>query len=109
VTIALPPPIAAYISAENDGNADAIVVCFTVDAVVKDEGRTIRGSAAIRAWKTSTTTKYHHTMEPLMVVERDGMVVLTNRLTGNFPGSPIELQFIFGIEAAKIASLEIRP
>jgi hypothetical protein len=109
VTIALPAPIAAYIAAENDGDPDAVAVCFASNAVVRDEGRTIEGLAGIKAWKARTTTSYHHTIEPLKAVEKDGMVVLTNRLTGNFPGSPVELQFIFGLAGAKIASLEIRP
>jgi hypothetical protein len=34
-------------------------------------------------------------------------LVLTNRLTGNFPGSPIELDFVFTIQDDKIVSLEI--
>jgi hypothetical protein len=34
--------------------------------------------------------------------------ILANRLTGNFPGSPIDLKFTFGLDGDKIASLEIR-
>jgi len=33
--------------------------------------------------------------------------VVTNRLTGNFPGSPVNLEFVFRLEGNKIASLEI--
>ena len=33
--------------------------------------------------------------------------IVTNRLTGNFPGSPIELDFAFTLDGDKIASLEI--
>jgi hypothetical protein len=33
---------------------------------------------------------------------------VTNRLTGNFPGSPIELEFVFQLDSGKIVSLEIR-
>jgi len=33
---------------------------------------------------------------------------VANRLTRNFPVSPIELQFIFELEDDEIASLEIR-
>ena len=49
-----------------------------------------------------------HTVEPLASVHKDGKTVVTNRLSGNFPGSPIELQFIFELDGNKIASLEIR-
>jgi len=34
---------------------------------------------------------------------------VTNRLTGNFPGSPVDLQFVFGLDGNKIVSLEIHP
>jgi hypothetical protein len=33
----------------------------------------------------------------------------TSRLTGNFPGSPLNLRFFFGLDGDKIASLEIIP
>ena len=39
--------------------------------------------------------------------KQNGKFVLTNRLTGNFPGSPIELEFVFTLAGDKIVSLEI--
>jgi len=41
--------------------------------------------------------------------QRDGTTVVTSRLTGNFPGSPVELRFFFRLERGKIAFLEIIP
>jgi hypothetical protein len=46
--------------------------------------------------------------EPLALTQKGDKTIVTNRLTGNFPGSPIELQFVFRLEGNKIASLEIR-
>jgi hypothetical protein len=37
------------------------------------------------------------------------MVIVTSRLTGNFPGSPVDLRFLFELQGDKIASLEIIP
>jgi ketosteroid isomerase-like protein len=108
MSIDLPTPIALYVAAENRGDADALAKCFAEDAVVRDEGRTIKGLDAIKRWKTETTKKYRHTVEPLASVQKDGKIIVTNRLTGNFPGSPIELRFIFELDGDKIASLEIR-
>ena len=54
----MPKPIACYIAAENRGDADALAQCFADDAIVRDEGRTVRGNAAIRQWKLETTKKY---------------------------------------------------
>jgi hypothetical protein len=64
--------------------------------------------AAIKRWKAETKEKYQHTVEPLKFVEKEGKTIVTNRLTGNFPGSPIELEFVFTLEGDKIVSLEIR-
>ena len=34
--------------------------------------------------------------------------IVTSRLTGNFPGSPVDLRFAFRLERGKIASLKSR-
>lgn len=103
----LPTPIAIYVAAENRGDTEALAQCFSENAVVRDENKTIEGLAAIRQWKAETSRKYQHTVAPLLCVERDGKTIVTNRLTGNFPGSPIELDFVFTLVGDKIASLEI--
>ena len=55
------------------------------------------------------TTKYSYTSEPTGLEERDGGYLVTSRLTGNFPGSPVDLRFAFRLERDKIAFLEIAP
>ena len=75
---------------------------------MRDEGKTITGRAAIKAWRVETSRKYHHTVEPLTVSEREGRVVVTGKVSGDFPGSPINLEHIFEIEDGRIASLDIR-
>ena len=103
----LPKPIALYISAENSGDVNLFDQCFADEAIVRDENETHAGSTAIKKWKAETKTKYQHIVDPLRIAERDGKFIVTNRLTGNFPGSPIELDFVFTIQGAKIISLEI--
>jgi hypothetical protein len=103
----LPKSIAVYVSAENSGDTNLFDQCFSEDAVVRDESETYAGLAAIKKWKTETTKKYQHTVDPLRIVEKNGEFILTSRLTGNFPGSPIELEFVFTIRDDKIVSLEI--
>ena len=104
----LPKPIAFYIEAENRGDTEALAECFAKNAVVRDEGKTIEGLVAIKQWKAETRKKYQHTIEPLTSVQKDDKIIVTNRLTGNFPGSPIELEFVFTLDGDKIASLDIR-
>jgi len=104
----LPKPIAAYfIADEVDG--EAVSQCFTANAVVKDEGHTHNGRAAIKAWKADAAAKYRYTCEPLACEEKDGKTVVTCHLVGNFPGSPVDLRFFFKLEGDKIVSLEIIP
>src|SRR5438309_11018307 len=108
MSVDLPTPISIYIAAENRGDTEALAECFAEDAVVRDEGKTIEGLAAIKEWKAETKKKYQHTIEPLSSIQKDDKTIVTNRLTGNFPGSPIELEFVFMLDRDKIVSLEIR-
>jgi hypothetical protein len=47
---------------------------------VKDEGHTYKGRAAIKQWKTGTSTKYEYTSEPVACEEKDGIIVVTSHL-----------------------------
>jgi len=104
----LPKPIAAYFTADK-GDAEAVSQCFTEHAVVKDEGHTYKGRAAIKQWKTETSTKYEYTSEPVACEEKYGIIFVTSHLVETFPGSPVDLRFFFKLEGDKIASLEIIP
>lgn len=105
---ALPGKLAAYFAAQNAHDIDAIVACFTPDARVHDENEDIVGTAAIRAWKVETGTKYKVSVEPLECRTEDDLSVVVARVSGNFPGSPAELTYRFGLaDDGRIAALEI--
>ena len=104
----LPKPIAAYFAADK-GDSETLSRLFTENAVVKDEGHTYKGRAAIKQWKTDASAKYEYTSEPFACEHKEGKTVVTSRLTGNFPGSPVDLRFFFALEGDRIASLEITP
>jgi hypothetical protein len=104
----LPRPVAEYFAADHARDAHAQARCFADDGVVHDEGGTFRGTEAIREWSTATREKYHHTVEPLSAIDRDGATIVTARVAGDFPGSPVTLDYIFRLKGDKIASLEIR-
>ena len=108
MTLKLPELIATYFTADK-GDSEAVSQCFTETAVVKDEGHIYHGRGAIKQWKAEASTKYQYTNEPFACEHKDGKFVVTSRLTGNFPGSPVNLRFFFGLEGDKIASLEIIP
>ena len=108
MSIQLPVPIERYVQIANSGTPDGVPECFAADATVHDEGQTYKGVAAIRNWMAAAKKKYGHTVAPLELAEHGGQSVLKTRLTGNFPGSPITVNFSFVLADGKIRSLEIR-
>ena len=108
MSIDLPEPIAEYFGADRvDG--DAVARCFTSNAVVKDEGHTYTGIDAIRKWQTEASAKYRYTAVPVAFEKQGATTVVTTRLTGSFPGSPVTLRYFFRLERGKISFLEIVP
>jgi hypothetical protein len=105
-SLSLPKPIAAYFTADS-GDGEAVSQCFTENAIVKDEGHTYKARAAIKKWKTDASAKYQYTSKPFACEEKDGKIVVTSHLVGNFPGSPVDLRYFFKLEGEKIVSLEI--
>jgi hypothetical protein len=106
--LSLPEPIKAYFEADRrDGHA--VARCFTNDGTVIDEGQTHTGLAAIEAWKTAASAQFSYTTEPFVLEQKDRKYIVTSRVTGDFPGSPVDLRYTFALERGKIASLEIKP
>jgi len=106
--IDLPAPVAAYFAADTTG-AEAVAHCFADDAVVIDEQQEHRGRTAIARWKAEASAKFRYTVERLGVHVSGDQTTVTGRVTGEFPGSPVELQYRFTLEGDKIARLEIAP
>lgn len=107
-TLTLPEPIAAYFTADqHDGRA--VARCFTPDGRVLDEKKIHSGTAQIAAWKDASSAKYAYVAQPCKVETLDRTCIVTTEVSGNFPGSPVELRYAFILERGKIASLEISP
>lgn len=104
--LTLPEPIAAYFAAEH--KPEALARCFTAQAVMKDEGHTYTGVDAIKAFMAEASAKYSATTVPFALERDDGCQIVKAKVTGNFPGSPIDLSYRFRLERGLIASLEIK-
>lgn len=107
-TLDLPEPIAAYFDADRQ-DGQAVARCFTREGVVLDEGKTHAGPAAIAAWKNEASAKYAYTARPHTLDTQGRRYVVTSQVSGNFPGSPLDLRYTFVLERGKIASLEVVP
>ena len=108
MTLNVPKPVADYLAAEQAKDAERVLLCFTAKGLVHDEGQDYRGRDAIRQWKQAADEKYRYTMQPLSAQTHGNEVTVRARLTGDFPGSPVELIYFFKVSNDNIASLEIR-
>ena len=106
--LTLPESIARYFDAENRHAPELVPLCFASHARVGDENTRRQGIAEIQAWILETAKKYQHSIAPLSS-RRDGdAIIVRGRLTGSFPGSPVELDFRFVLRDGKINELDIQ-
>ena len=108
MNVQLPRSIAAFFAMSNGAEVPALEQCFTEDAVVRDEKRVHEGPEAIRVWLWEAQRRFAYTVEPLDAVQQDFTLEVRARVSGNFPGSPVELDHVFRLAGDRIASLEIR-
>lgn len=102
----LPDTIATYFETDQR-DPEQWLRCFTAQAVVKDEGHTHVGLDAIKAWRAGASTKYTYTSHPFAIEQENGRHIVSSRVAGNFPGSPVDLRYRFLLDGGLIASLEI--
>ena len=74
---------------------------------MKDDGHTYTGVEEIGAFMAAASAKYNATSVPFALERMDGFHVVRAKVTGDFPGSPIDLSYRFRLERGLIASLEI--
>ena len=108
MTVTLPKTIADYFAADSRDGA-AVARCFTPDALVVDEKRNHVGREAIARWKTDSSAKYNYVSEPFAIANEGDRIVVSAHLTGNFPGSPVDLRYGFTLAGDLISRLEIVP
>ena len=103
----VPAIVAEYLDAERANDANRLSSCFSEHGVVHDEGRERRGHDAIRQWKEEADAKYRYVSEPIAASIHEDSVTVRSKLTGDFPGSPVEVNQVFKLAADKIVSLEV--
>ncbi|CAN7591603.1 nuclear transport factor 2 family protein [Duganella sp. LjRoot269] len=104
-TMTLPAPIVKYFASEH--NPEALAQCFKADAILKDDGHSYEGVEAITAFLAAASVKYNATTVPFDMKDDDSFHVVLAKVTGNFPGSPANLSYRFGLDRGLIDSLEI--
>lgn len=107
MSIQLPEPIAGYFAADRSSDPESVARYFTENGIVTDEGNTHKGHNAISSWAAASSAKYSYVVDPFEITTQDGQTVVAAHLTGNFPGSPVDLRYRFELAGDKIAKLEI--
>lgn len=107
MSLSLPGAITTYFSISNGADDTHLADCFTQDACVFDEGETHRGHPAIQAWMRATRANIEYNVEPVSVSQQGNTMIVTATVTGNFPGSPVQLDHTFQLAESQIQSLEI--
>lgn len=105
----LPSVVEQYFDITNGDDTSSLATCFSADATVLDENRTHEGIDAIEAWRRETRQATPFQVEPTEVIEGAGTLTVTARVTGNFPGSPVNLSHHFTLADGRIRALEITP
>lgn len=105
--IPLPTEIEAYFQALRKQDAKAVALCFQEQASVRDEGKKHIGQVAIQRWMEEALHKYGFTADPLSARTEGLRWEVRALVSGQFPGSPIELKHLFHVEDGKLASLEV--
>lgn len=103
-----PAIITRYLEAANRFDAAGAAECFTADARVHDEGHDHVGQDAVRAWVAETSHKYQPKFDLLEVKGSGAQVPVFVRVSGRFPGSPIDLEYAVTLRDGKIATLNIQ-
>ena len=102
-----PEPIRRYFEAETADDTSRMADFFAEDAVVVDESRTHTGVVAIRAWKQDAKATTSYQVTPLSAQQEGERLVVTGRVEGDFPGSPVNLRYFFTLAGDRITALEI--
>jgi hypothetical protein len=95
-----------YFTLATQPDSEPYFALFTADAVVEDEGHEHHGIDAIRAWRTQVPRVEY----AVQTIERSGTQdVARVNISGDFPGSPVVLTFLFSFTAGQqISALAIR-
>jgi hypothetical protein len=105
MSVELTPLLNRFVTHMNQQETAAFSACFAEDAVVEDEGKTHRGLDAIQGWISNAFTHYAPILEPKQVTETETGSILSGHVSGNFPGSPVMLNYHLTHDGAVISAL----
>ncbi len=106
-TTTLPAAVTRYLEAANRFDATAAADCFAAGASVHDENQEHVGRAAIRAWVAETSRKFRPAFTVMRAAANGDEISLSVAVSGQFPGSPVTLDYELQLRDGKISMLTI--
>ncbi|MFC2954075.1 nuclear transport factor 2 family protein [Marinicaulis aureus] len=103
MTDTLPLPVVRYLAAKTPTE---IAECFIEKGVAVDEQQTRRGRAEIVKWREDVA-KINYRQDILSATHHGNQATVTCRITGDFKGSPAQLDYRFDLAGDLISRLEI--
>jgi hypothetical protein len=103
----LPPVIAAFFESSNTREFADFLSLFTDNAHVNDEANDYFG-AKIAEWIDRATADAKPIADVTDITREGEQLVVTAQVSGNFPGSPVQLRYYFTLKDSKIATLRIK-
>ena len=107
----LPKPIEVYMNSLNTRDNTVLDACVAKDAHVHDIGEDnhFNGIEAIKKWRGSSSDEFNLKSEVAEVETKHGIVIVTSKISGNFPGSPQLFYYFFTVADDLITNIEIVP
>lgn len=105
----VPNEVATFFDVINGADPRDLNQCFAEASVVRDEQKTHEGLENIVKWFTEAQQKYQYSAQPVAAIVEHPIVRARAKVSGSFPGSPIELEYVFELSKDRISRLEIRP
>lgn len=100
--------VANYFEALNTKQVEKQIAYFAEEASVIDVDETFEGKAEIKKWINESNSKFEAFSKVIDVKTSGPNVSVLTTVTGNFPGSPVDLKYDFIMSNEKIESLEIK-
>ncbi|RXZ81064.1 nuclear transport factor 2 family protein [Paenibacillaceae bacterium] len=103
----LPQVIDLFFQASNGHHTEAMLACFTDDAVIRDDNRIFKGAAAITGWSDKEYIGAKVQITILSCSSRGTELIVSTEVNGNYPECPYYFDYTFTIEAGLIKKLQI--
>lgn len=100
-------PAETLASAINDRNETLLADCFAPGAIIRDGGLFYRGTPGVRAWIRDTFDRYALEWEILGASGGGSSIRFLARVSGNFEGSPVVLEYEARTDGDKIVTLTV--